>query len=229
MKIVTPLFVILFYLLRHANAVETINVLVFLVQWANHDSRTLIPGDQIEQIWNGPSNDPNIVPGESVSDYLTSNSYGKYNVQAEVIDWYKVTQTEEEASNGKMGYSVDGKYIEDVFLPALEAAVDSGVDLSKYDRGGKELKGVVIIHSGYAAELGGTDCETGADYLNRIVSKSWDTSRIIGQTNFHLVTFATLSAYRRTCDLEINRIGGWVPEFLKAQFDLESLVRLQLA
>jgi M6 family metalloprotease-like protein len=120
---------------------ETINVLVILVQWANHDDRTLIPKEHIEQLWNGPR-DADIAPGEFVSAYIESNSYGKYDILAEVVDWYRVPQTEQETSNGKMGNSVDGKDIEDVLVPVLEAAVEGGVDLSKYDRrGDKKLRG----------------------------------------------------------------------------------------
>jgi M6 family metalloprotease-like protein len=120
---------------------ETINVLVLLVQWANHDDRALIPKEHIEQLYNGPR-DEAIVPGEFVSAYIESNSYGTYDIQAEVIDWYRVPQTEQETSNGKMGNSVDGKDIEDVLVPVLEAAVEGGVDLSKYDRqGDRNIRG----------------------------------------------------------------------------------------
>jgi M6 family metalloprotease-like protein len=122
-------------------ATETINVLVLLVQWANHDDRALIPKEHIEQLYNGPR-DEDIVPGEFVSAYIESNSYGTYDIQAEVIDWYRTPQTEQETSNGKMGNSVDEKDIEDVLVPVLEAAVEGGVDLSKYDRqGDRNIRG----------------------------------------------------------------------------------------
>lgn len=117
---------------------ETINVLVLLVQWANHDDRALIPREQIEQMWNGPR-DEDVVPGEFVSAYVESNSYGTYDIQAEVIDWFRVPETEEFTSNGRLGNSVDGRDIEDVLVPVLDAAVAGGVDMSKYDRKGDGL------------------------------------------------------------------------------------------
>lgn len=83
--------------------------------------------------------------------------------------------------------------------------------------------GVAFVHSGYAAELGGTDCETGADYLNRIISKSWGVVEPITGTPYTLSTFITTSAYRRTCNLEINRIGVAVHEWFHAAFALEDL------
>jgi hypothetical protein len=125
---------------------ETLNVLVLLVQWANHDDRALIPKEHIEQLWNGPSYS-DIVPGESISDYIESNTYGKYNIQADVVDWYRVDETEEEASFGNMGNSVSpaGPHIEELLAPiALEAIFSDDIRLSKYDRNNDGyLRGVV--------------------------------------------------------------------------------------
>eukprot|EP00980_Cylindrotheca_fusiformis_P003051 scaffold713_cov131-Cylindrotheca_fusiformis.AAC.9 len=206
----------LLFLLPTCSFAETINVLVLLVQWANHANRELIPRDQIDQLWNGPSDDV-IVPGQYISEYLETNSYGKYIIEAEVIDWFRVSQTEEYTSNGKMGNSADGKDIEDVLVPVLNAAVAGGVDMSKYDRQGD---GNI---RGYAAENGGTDCETGADYLNRIISKSWGVDEPIAGTPYTLSTFATASVYRRTCNLEINRIGVPTHEWFHSAFGIADL------
>lgn len=89
-------------------------------------------------MWNGPR-DEDVVPGEFVSAYVESNSYGTYDIQAEVIDWFRVPETEEFTSNGRLGNSVDGRDIEDVLVPVLDAAVAGGVDMSKYDRKGDGL------------------------------------------------------------------------------------------
>ncbi|KAL3930060.1 MAG: hypothetical protein SGBAC_011935, partial [Bacillariaceae sp.] len=201
---------------------ETIKVLVLLVQWANHADRALIPKADIETMWNGPR-DPNTAPGEFVATYIESNSYDKYTIEATVIDWYPMTVTEEDASNGRMGNSLDGQPdIEDVLLPVLEAAVAGGIDLDEYNRDGdRYVKGIVFMHSGYAGENGGTDCETGADYLNRIQSKSWGADEAIAGTNLFLSTMVTVSVYRGTCDLEIQRIGVVIHEWMHAEFGLE--------
>lgn len=201
---------------------ETIKVLVLLVQWANHADRALIPKADIETMWNGPR-DPNTAPGEFIATYIESNSYDKYTIEATVIDWYPMTVTEEDASNGRMGNSIDGRPdIEDVLLPVLEAAVAGGIDLDEYNRDGdRYVKGIVFMHSGYAGENGGTDCETGADYLNRIQSKSWGVDEAIAGTNLFLSTMVTVSVYRGTCDLEIQRIGVVIHEWMHAEFGLE--------
>lgn len=115
---------------------ETLNVLVLLVQWADHDDRALIPKDHIEQLWNGPSYS-DLVPGESISDYIESNTYGKYKIQADVVDWYQMEETEAEASFGNMGNSPspNGPHIEEILAPvALESIFSDDIRLSTYDR-----------------------------------------------------------------------------------------------
>eukprot|EP00980_Cylindrotheca_fusiformis_P003055 scaffold713_cov131-Cylindrotheca_fusiformis.AAC.13 len=209
MKLVLALLVCLPSL---ASASETIKVLVVLVQWANHDDRPLIPKEEIDQIWNGPSNS-GVVPGESITDYFSSNTYGKYKIEADVVDWYRVDQTEEEASNGNMGNSVGDNHIEDVLLPALEAAAQS-YDLNEYAN-----------EKGYAAENGATDCETGATYLNRVISKSWGVNIDI-EDGLQLVSFVTLPAFKQFCKLKVSGIGKYVHEWLHSKFGLLDLYDL---
>ena len=203
---------------------EIINVIVCLVQWADHTDRALIPKEQIEQLWNGPGyTDDDLVPGESISEWLESNSYGKYKILADVVDYYKVDVTEAEASNGAMGNSVDGKDIEDILVPVLANAAANGYDMGKYANSKDELYGVVFAHSGYDAQVGGVDCETGANYLDRIISKSWGVLEKIGDTKYEVLTFVTQSIYRFNCNLKINRIGVPAHEFMHAKFLLEDL------
>jgi hypothetical protein len=123
-------------------AMETIDVLVVLIQWENHENRTLIPKEQIDQLWNGPGNNT-VVPGESISEYLESNTYGKYKVSADVHDWYKMNVTEEYASKGKLGTTGYGEDIEEILGPVLEAIVENGVNLTKYADENGQLTGIV--------------------------------------------------------------------------------------
>ena len=198
-------FIVLCFPSKIQAETETINVLVLLIQWADHANRALIPKEDIETLWNGPR-DPETVPGESIAQYMESNTYGKYTVKATVVDWYLMPVTEAEASNGRMGNSVDGRPdIEDTLLPALEAAVAGGINLNDFNPDGDRfIKGVVFMLSGYAGENGGTDCDTGTNYLDRVQSKSWGVEEFIGGTNFILSTLVTVSAYRGTCDLQVR-------------------------
>ncbi|CAJ1943433.1 unnamed protein product [Cylindrotheca closterium] len=207
-------------------ATETLRVLVCLVQWADHFDRPLIPKEEIEQLWNGPSYS-DIVPGESITDYIESNTYGKYKIEANVVDWYLMEETEAEASFGNMGNSVSesGPHIEEILSPVVVQSIfNDGVSLRDYDRNADgKLLGIVFVHSGYAAENGGTDCETGADYLDRIQSKSWGAQERIGNSAYIINTMVTLPAYRGTCGLQIDRVGVHIHEWLHAEFGLEDL------
>ncbi|KAL3936022.1 MAG: hypothetical protein SGBAC_008577, partial [Bacillariaceae sp.] len=210
-----------------ASTSETLRVLVCLVQWADHFDRALIPKEEIEQLWNGPSY-TDIVPGESITDYIESNTYGKYKVEANVIDWYPMEETEAEASFGNQGNSVNdsrGPHIEEILSPVVVQSIfNNGVSLRDYDRNADgKLLGIVFVHSGYGSEHGGTDCETGADYLDRIRSKSWGVQERIGNSAYIINTMVTLSAYRGTCELEIARVGVHIHEWLHAEFGLEDL------
>lgn len=204
-----------------ACAVETINVLVVLVQWTDHANRPLIPRSDIDQFWNGPGNS-NLIPGESVSEYIASNSYGKYELKATVLDWTRASVTEAQASNGAMGNSANGNDIEDSLAPVLQSAVNGGLDLSPFVEGSL-LKGVVFMHSGYAAESYQVDCETGAIYENRIKSRSWGVSEDItaGSRRYTLSTFITVSAYRGWCNLQIAGVGVHIHEWMHAKYGLE--------
>lgn len=59
--------------------------------------------------------------------------------------------------------------------------------------------------------------------MDRIVSKSWGVRERIGNSAYFINTMVTLSAYRGTCGLEIDRIGVHVHEWLHAEFGLEDL------
>jgi len=144
----------LFLVTSHAQVTDDISVLVVLVQWSDHDNRTLPTRDKIHQLWNGPGNSA-LVPGESVAEWVDSNTYGEYQITADVLEWYRVEETETQASFGNMGNIFNGVgTLEDILLPALTHAGDT-YDLTDYADNFGHLTGIIFVHSGYAAEQGG--------------------------------------------------------------------------
>ena len=197
---------------------STIRVLVVLVQWSNHGNRTLPTRDDIDQLWNGPGN-TTLVPGESVADWMKSNSYGKFEVQADVAEWYQVRESEMEASFGNMGNSSFGASgLEIILRPALKK---TGFNLTDYVDANGDLIGVIFVHSGYAAEQGGVD-EDGIEYLNRIASISWAIDVKI-QTGVRLKTFATVSALKGLNGTKMAGIGHHIHNWFHARFGLHDL------
>eukprot|EP00980_Cylindrotheca_fusiformis_P003046 scaffold713_cov131-Cylindrotheca_fusiformis.AAC.4 len=119
--------------------------------------------------------------------------------------------------------SPQGPDIEDVLVPVLENAVSNGLDLSKYADENDYLRGIAFVHSGYAAEYGQTDCETGATAMNRIISKSWGVVEPIRGSPYTLSTFITLSPYRLFCNLQIGGVGVHIHEWMHAKYGIEDL------
>ncbi|CAJ1943443.1 unnamed protein product [Cylindrotheca closterium] len=216
--IILPWTCLALFLCSSDAQVETIKVLVVLVQWSNHDSRTLPTQNDVNQLWNGPGNST-LVPGESVADWMNSNSYGKYQVQADVADWYRVQETEAAASFGDMGNAVNGSQgLETILQPALE---NTGFNLSDYADQSGALIGVIFVHSGYGAEQGGVD-EDGADFLDRIESKSWGVDVQI-EDDARLQTFATVSAFKGVNGTNMTGVGNHIHGWMHARFGLHDL------
>ncbi|KAL3930099.1 MAG: hypothetical protein SGBAC_011913 [Bacillariaceae sp.] len=199
---------------------KEIDVLVCLVLWDDHEGRILPDPNHFRELWNGESGTV-ANPGESISKWLYSNTYGDYSVQAHVIDWLQLNETEAYWAYGNMGHSNSTTGIEEAFVPVLEAAASSGIDLSKYDHDGdRSLDSVVFVHSGFAAELGGADCFTGANHTDRILSNTWEADIKIGTTGLKLGSFVTVSAFNLLCDLAPANIGIHAQQWLHSHFGL---------
>jgi len=156
-----------------------------------------------------------------VAEWVDSNTYGEYQITADVLEWYRVEETETQASFGNMGNIFDGVgTLEDILLPALTHAGDT-YDLTDYADNFGHLTGIIFVHSGYAAEQGGVD-EDGASYMDRIASKAWAVD-IELQDGIRLQTFATVSALKGTSGEQMAGIGNHLHEWLHVRFGLHDL------
>jgi len=197
-----------------------IDVLVCLVLWDDHEGRIIPDPNHFRELWNGESRTV-ANPGESISKWLYSNTYGERTVQAHVVDWLHLNQTEAFWADGNMGHSNGTRSIGEAFVPVLEAAANSGLNLSKYDYDSdRSLDNVVFVHSGFAAELGGIDCFTQAKHIDRIMSNTWKTDIKIGSTGLKLGSFITVSAFNNLCDVGPANIGIHVQQWLRSRFGL---------
>jgi M6 family metalloprotease-like protein len=190
------------------------HILVLLVQWANHADKPLIPVEEIEQVFNSDNVGDDIVPTGSISRYFQVNSYGQFDITADIVPWMMTDDTEEfYASFGDSGRSPD---LANAWTPILEELDSSGFDFSPYDQDGDGVLDLtVILHSGYAAELGGIDCNNGATREKRIGSHTssfgldWES---VG--GFRLGPYSVASAYRQSCDANVARLGGIAHEMI---------------
>ena len=188
-----------------------LNIIVVLIRFSDHTDRTLLPKSHYETFFNSNDNIPDITPTGSVKKYYNTASNGKYHVVATVEDWTTIPETEEQISFGK--YGLTGQYGE-AANAALQKMDERGVNWNDFDRNNDGLiDAVFIIHSGYAAEVGGTDC---------VNQKEWGTHRIWSHratvsddpTTFtsangdvKMASYATTSGFFGTCGQNSCRIG----------------------
>ncbi|KAG7373365.1 M6 family metalloprotease domain containing protein [Nitzschia inconspicua] len=157
---------------RQLNAAYSGNLrnLVVLIRWSDHVGRTLPSRQDISILMNhkGPHA---LCPSGSVRDVFSENSYGKLNLESVVADWVTVDNTEKFYANGAHGVT---RVIWDAVRNALQQLDDKGmVDFAYFDQNmDKKIDAITILHSGYAAEFGGTDAY-GQFYENRIWSHQW--------------------------------------------------------
>lgn len=94
----------------------------------------------------------------------------------------------------------------------------NGIDWSQYDidQDGV-LDAVVVLHSGYAAELKGTDCSNNRDFATRIWSHAFASSFspwVSMDGAYQLGGYVVGSAFRDTCGSDPARIGTMTHEFM---------------
>jgi M6 family metalloprotease-like protein len=201
-------------------SVGRLRTLVVLVQWQDHVNRTLITRENLDILWNGFGTEENIFPSGSIRRYIDINSYGKLEIQADVLDWIMTDGTESFYGDGRSGLprpQSDEPQLRRAFSFVLEQLDDQGFDFTQYDQDNDGiLDSVVFLHSGYSAERGGGDCETGTMFENRIWSHVIGRMRDnwISSTGIQLGTYEVASVYRGTCYSNIARIGVMTHEFL---------------
>jgi M6 family metalloprotease-like protein len=199
------------------NPLGNLNVLVLLVQWTNHMDKELIPRDTVDILFNSDQIDADLIPTGSVKRYFDISSYSQFGISATVADWTLAPNTE--AFYASQGDSGRDPGTIPAFTPALQALEDSGFDFRPFDLDGDGFMDLtVILHSGYAAELGGTDCnDASATRERRIASHAssagfepdWFSSQGI-----ELGAYVVASSFRQRCQANVARLGVIVHEIV---------------
>ena len=192
-----------------------IRPLIILVRFTDHMDRPLPSVDEVDQLYHGTGTS-DLIPSGSIGEFMRANSYDKVILQADILDWTLTDNTEGY-------YSYDKSGLVPAFAQASHPVLDywesQGVDLSQYDQDKDgSIDFLIMLHSGYAAEVGGTDCNTGASISQRIWSHAipartsfgWKSSITGLQTGPYMVG----AAMRDTCFSGINRIGVLAHEFM---------------
>eukprot|EP00934_Nitzschia_sp_Nitz4_P003706 Nitzschia sp. Nitz4//scaffold23_size168460//57788//62374//NITZ4_002213-RA/size168460-processed-gene-0.76-mRNA-1//1//CDS//3329543617//3696//frame0 len=188
-------------------------VLVVLLQWSDHGSRTLISRDDIDAMFNGQGVDNTLYPAGSVANYTSLNSYGKINLEATVADWFQSDYTESYIADGRAGVPSGDPDFEDALVPILDYLDDQGMDWSQFDGDGDmRIDSIIVLHTGYAAEQG-VDCNS-VPSTDRIQSIARFTSAFRSRTGYASGNYAVASVYRGVCNYNMARMGTMTHEFI---------------
>lgn len=139
------------------------NVLVLLLQFSDHTARELPAPFEYQLLWN-----------LRIAQYLKVNSYYHALQQDQawfdVIPWQVTDDSEDYYSSvggSSSGRTLDFQAAIHPLLDALDTNAD--MDWTIYDSNGDGIMdNLVVLHSGYSAELGGNDCTNQRGPVNRI-------------------------------------------------------------
>ena len=192
-----------------------LKVLVLCVRFSNHANRSLPTTEQLHVLFNGPAPDQALAPTGSAKQFIQLNSHDSFEIDFDIMPWKTTDNTEGFYSFNKSGVTRDFGQCTHSVMDQLEA---DGVDFSEYDLNNDEkIDAIILLHSGYQAEIGSFDCYTYASTINRIWSHAipnpanpWKSS----VSGISLDNYAVGAALRGVCDNEIARLGVLVHEFL---------------
>ncbi|KAL7480343.1 hypothetical protein ACHAW6_006035 [Cyclotella cf. meneghiniana] len=189
---------------RRLSPKGTFQNLVLLLRFSDHSTRTLPPRSHYDLLHNSPTAHDIICPTGSVRNYYRDNSHGTFHVDSTVVGWITLNHTEAYYANGDYGFTM----LQEAIAEALDGIVlaDPSFDFHRFDANGDGIvDGFGILHSGYGAEFGGTDCR-GVKDAERIWSHKggvdWTSPAGIVVDHYYVS-----SGLRGKCSSDIVRIG----------------------
>lgn len=129
-----------------------------------------------------------------------ANSYDSFVLESTVTPWIPVSRSEKDTVDNYWGLNMPGTKA--TWKQALEMVeTRTNIKFTDFDQDGDDIFDcLVMMHSGSAAETGGTDCETGQGDAGRIWSHqtadTWFRSSTTGVRNY---SFYVASAVWAVC------------------------------
>jgi M6 family metalloprotease-like protein len=148
--------------------------LALLIRWSDHAGRELPSRANFSGLLNSEGKDAALFPTGSVRSYYLAQSNGALDLSSVASEWIDVPYTEVEVAAGISGLGVvngDCKLHRAILYALDQFAAENDMSQFDLDRDG-QMDGFTVIHSGFAAEWGGTD-QFGATTANRIWSHKW--------------------------------------------------------
>lgn len=193
-----------------ASSEGSLRNLVVLIRFADHMDRILPSPSEYDVLLNGPGGGAT-APTGSVNDVFLTNSYGQFSLHSTVYPWITLSQPEAYYGDNKSGI---GNRIFEAIREALSFIdADPTFDISEfntdYDQGDPYIDAITIIHSGYGAEFGGSDCYGNLE-SSRIWSHNWfmyDFPWASADGTVRVSDYHINPGLWGVCGSEISRIG----------------------
>ena len=195
-----------------ASSEGSLRNLVVLIRFADHVDRILPSPSEYDILLNGHGGgSSSTAPTGSVNDVFLTNSYGKFSLQSTVYPWITLSQPQAYYGDNKSG--LGAKMFEAIREALTFIDSDSTFDISEFNtdfnEGDPYIDAITIIHSGYGAEFGGSDCY-GTLESNRIWSHSWfmhDGAWTSSDGTVRVSDYHINPGLWGVCGSEISRIG----------------------
>jgi len=144
--------------------------LVIPIRFSNHASRNLPTRDDLDILMNHRGPHP-LAPTGSVWNMFDQSSYSQLSVDSVVVDWVTVPNNETYYANGNSGLTTLTHTLIRDALDAVDAS--GGITFKDFDLDDDDLiDAITFLHSGYAAEFGGSACD-GTQRADRMWSHKW--------------------------------------------------------
>jgi M6 family metalloprotease-like protein len=197
-----------------------IRTLVILVAWQDHKSKLkTMSKQQINKLWNGVGTDEDTIPTGSIASYTQTQSHGRVTLIADIVDWQLADNTEKHYADGRSGlpkFESNGPELADAFAYILDQMEIANFDFDKYDADGDGvLDHIQFLHTGYGAEMGGSDCTSSAQMQDRIWSHMMPAGRSQWESKSgkKLGAWSVSSVFAGRCGKEIAPLGVMMHEF----------------
>jgi M6 family metalloprotease-like protein len=200
-----------------------VRALVLLVRFTDHVDKILPPMSEINTLFTADEIDTLLAPTGSIKSYLKANSDGRLNFEAEVVDWKMTNNTElyfASDTNGKPVYGVTHQ-MKYAMYPILDQLDADGFDFSRFDGNNDGyIDVIVLLHSGFAAELGNADCFTKKTSESRIWSHAmtYSPNPWVSKTKNNMAykshAYAVSAGIRGYCKSRVPRLGVITHEVL---------------
>ncbi len=148
--------------------------LMLLIRWSDHDNHVLPSRARFDALANAEGTNAMDYSTGSVRQYYLSQSLGQLDFSTVVAEWCTAPYSELDVTAGISGLGFvggDSKLHRGILYCLDKYAASNDMSQFDLDRDG-QMDGLTIVHSGFAAEWGGSDA-FGTPFANRVWSHKW--------------------------------------------------------